>query len=177
MADDRMHYAGHIAAALAELLVLAVFLPFLFAFLLGYSLAPVAALIASTLVIEYGAAPVGLALGLTPPFVLFTLCSVALGITLFLFSIIDTIGEHSERVRAFLERSAERGRRSRILTTYGICGLIPCVVTLGFYLCPPIAGVFGWKRDLSIVMIMAGYTGISIATILITLGFFDIFLR
>ncbi len=168
-------HPGHIWPGIAELLVLAVILPVAVAFVFGYSPPPVLALIASTLVIEYGAAPVGLGLGLPWPFVLFTLCCVALGVTLFLFSAIDTLGERSERVRNFLQRSAEKGRKSRILTKYGIYGLVPCVITLGFYICPPVAGVFGWKRNLSILMIMAGYTGAAIATTLLTLGIFNAF--
>lgn len=176
MDDERKHPAGIIAVAIAKLLVLAGILPFLGTFVLGYSPAATTALVASTFIIEYGAAPVGLALGLPPLYVLFVLCSVALGVTLFLFGIIDALGEQSARVRGFLARSAERGEKSRILATYGIYGLIPCVMTLGFYVCPPVAGIFGWRRDLSVLMIMAGYTGISIATVLLTLGIFDIFL-
>ncbi len=178
MADETLpHYAGHIAIALAKLLLLAVVLPLLPAFLLGLSVPSVLALIGSTLVIEYGAAPVGLGLGLHPLYVLVILTCIALGVTLFLFDILDTLGEHSERVKGFLKRSGERGRASPILSKYGIYGLVPCVMTLGFYVCPPISSVFGWKRDLSILMIMAGYIGISIATILLTLGIFDLLLR
>jgi hypothetical protein len=178
MADDSPpHYAGHLAFAFAELLVLAVVIPLIPAFLFGLSLPAVFAMIGSTLVIEYGAATVGLGLGLHPLYVLLILTSVALGVTLFLFGIIDTLQGHSERVNRFLQRSAERGRQSRILTSYGIYGLIPCVMTLGFYVCPPVSCVFGWKRDLSILMIMAGYIGISIATILVTIGIFDLVLR
>jgi hypothetical protein len=178
MEDEALsHYAGHIAVALAKLLLLAVALPLLFTFLFGLSLPATLALIGSTLVIEYGAAPVGIGLGLHPIYVLFTLTCIAFGVTLFLFDILDTLGEHSERVAGFLKRSEERGRNSPILSKYGIYGLVPCVMTLGFYVCPPISCVFGWKRDLSILMIMTGYTGISIATILLTLGIFDLFLR
>ena len=177
MDHGRKHPAGILVAATAELLVLAGVLPFLGAFVLGYSPAAVAALVASAFIIEYGAAPVGLALGLSPLYVLVVLCSVALGVTLFLFGIIDAAGEHSERVQRFLAWSAEKGRKSRILARYGIYGLIPCVITLGFYVCPPVAGVFGWRRDLSVLMIMAGFAGIAIAMILLTAGIFDLFLR
>ena len=176
MADTAPFPGSHLGTGITGLVVLAFVLPIAAAYLIGYPTAPALALIGSTLIIEYGAGPVGLGLGLSPLYVLFTLCCVALGVTLFLFSLIDTLGERSERVKNFLQRSAEKGRRSRILTTYGIYGLIPCVITLGFYVCPPIAGVFGWKRDLSVLMIMTGYTGVSIATILLTTGIFDLFL-
>jgi uncharacterized membrane protein len=131
--------------------------------------------VTSTLVIEYGAAPVGIGLNLPPLFVLGTLSSVALGVTLFLFDLIDTLGEHSARVRGFLARSAERGRRSAVLTKYGIYGLVPCVMVLGFWVCPPVASVLGWKRATSIVLIMAGYLIASVATLALTLGILNLF--
>lgn len=178
MTDETLpHYALHIAYAAGKLLLLAVALPLLPAWVLGFSLPAVLALIGSTFIIEYGAAPVGLGLGLNPIYVLFTLTSIALGVTLFLFDILDTLGEHSKRVRGFLERSAQRGKASSLLSKYGIYGLVPCVMTLGFYVCPPVACVFGWNRDLSLVLILAAYTGISVATILLTLGVFDLFPR
>ena len=178
MADEiRPHYPGHIALAVVKVALLVVALPLSAAFISGYPPAPALALIASTLVIEYGAAPVGLALGLPPPVVLLTLCSIALGVTLFLFDAVDLLRERSEWIGGFLQRSAEKGRQSRILATYGIYGLVPCVMILGFYVCPPVAGIFGWRRDHSIFMIMAGYTGIAVVTILLTEGIFDIFFR
>ncbi|OPY38504.1 MAG: hypothetical protein A4E35_00927 [Methanoregula sp. PtaU1.Bin051] len=171
-----LHYTGHVAWAIAKLLLLVFVLPLLPAVASGMPVPAVLALIISTLVIEYGAAPVGLGFGLHPVYVLLALTSIGLGVTLFLFDILDTIGEHSERVKRFLTRSAERGRSSPLFAKYGVCGLVPCVMTLGFYVCPPVACVFGWKRDHSILMIMAGYVGISIATILLTMGIFDLLL-
>jgi hypothetical protein len=82
--------------------------------------------------------------------------------------------EHSERVARFLEKSAEHARRSAVLSKYGMYGLIPCVMTLGFYVCPPVSWVFGWRRDLSIILIMAGYAAISIATIMLSAGIFSL---
>jgi hypothetical protein len=91
-----------------------------------------------------------------------------------MFDIFDTLGEHSERIANFLAGSGERARQSKVLSQYGVYGLVPCVMTLGFYACPPIAWVFGWRRDLSILMTMAGYAAISIVTILVSLGIFDV---
>jgi hypothetical protein len=48
------------------------------------------------------------------------------------------------------------------------------VVTLGFYVCPPVSWVLGWRRDRSILLIMAGYITISIVTILATMGIFSL---
>jgi len=178
MADVRFpQHAGRLAAAVARFLLLSVGIPVLFALAAGIPVSFVLALVFSTLVIEYGAAPVGIGLGLSPLYVLFALVCVALAVTLFLFDIIDTLSESSDRVRRFLERSAEKGRRSRLLSKYGICGLAPLVITLGFYACPPVSCILGWDRTRSILVIMAGYTGIAIATILVTTGIFNIILR
>jgi len=175
IAEMPSRWYGPFAVALAELLLLTAILPVIVGIAAGYPAISILALIGATLIVEYGAAPAGLGLGLSPPYVLFTLCSVALGVTLFLFSAIDGLGDLSGRVRSFLDRSADRGRRSRILAKYGIFGLIPCVMVLGFYVCPPVSSVFGWNRNISILMIMAGFACISLVTILITRGIFAAF--
>jgi uncharacterized membrane protein len=163
-----------LCGAIAKGMVLVVVLPIVAALLFAQPLSSTIALITSTLVIEYGAAPVGLGLGLPPVFVLYVLVCVALGVTLSLFDIFDLLGEQSKKVARFLEKSAERAKHTPVLTKYGIYGLVPCVLTLGFYVCPPVSWVLGWRRDHSILLIMAGYIAISSVTILATLGLFSI---
>jgi uncharacterized membrane protein len=99
---------------------------------------------------------------------------VALGVTLALFDVFDILGEHSERVSRFLKKSSERAKQSSFLTKYGIYGLVPGVMTLGFYVCPPVSWVLGWPRNRSILLIIAGYIVISIVTILATMGIFSL---
>ena len=168
------HYLEHLAGALARFGLIAVIMPVIPVIIFSLSLPATLALITTTFVIEYGAAPIGIGLGLHPIFVLYVLVCIALGVTLFLFDIFDTLGEHSERVAKFLRNSGERAKKSKILSKYGMYGLVPCVMTLGFYVCPPIVWVFGWRRDLSILMTMAGYISISVVTILFSLGIFDL---
>ena len=160
--------------AITKALVLVVVLPLIPAFLFTLSIPSTLALIASTLVIEYGAAVIGIGVGLPPVFVLYVLTCVALGVTLALFDVFDILGEHSERVSQFLKKSSERAKQSSFLTKYGIYGLVPCVFTLGFYVCPPVSWVLGWRRDRSILLIMAGYITISIVTILAMMGIFSL---
>jgi uncharacterized membrane protein len=105
------------------------------------------------------------------------LICIAVGVTLFLFDIFDMMGEHSERVARFLDIAGTRAKKSKILSKYGIYGLVPCVMTLGFYACPPIAWAFGWRRDISILMIMTGYISISVVTVLISMGIFDLLVK
>ena len=168
------HYLFHLCGAITKALVLVVVLPLTPAFLFTIPIPSTLALITSTLVIEYGAAPIGIGLGLPPVFVLYVLACVALGVTLTLFDIFDLLGEHSERVSRFLKKSEERAGRSMFLKKYGMYGLVPCVITLGFYVCPPVSWVMGWRRDRSILLIMAGYITISIVTILATMGIFSL---
>ena len=153
-------------------LLLAIIFPLVPAVLSGISLSSSLALISSTFVIEYGAAALGIGLGLPPIYILYVLVCVAAGVTLTMFDIFDRAGEYSPRVSRFLEKTEERAHRSTILTKYGIFGLIPCVFTFGFYVCPAVSRVMGWRRDLSILLIMGGYISISIVTLLATMGIF-----
>ena len=168
------HYLLRLFGTIIKALVMVFVLPITPAFLFTIPLPPTLALITSTLVIEYGAAPIGIGLGLNPVFVVYVLVCVALGVTLVLFDIFDILGEHSERVSRFLKKSSERAKQSSFLTKYGIYGLVPGVMTLGFYVCPPVSWVLGWRRDRSILLIMAGYITISIVTILATMGIFSL---
>jgi len=167
-------YLLQLCGAITKTLVLVVVLPLTPAFLYPIPIPSTLALITSTLIIEYGAVPIGIGLGLPPVFVLYVLACVALGVTLTLFDIFDVLGEHSERVSRFLKKSSERAKRSSFLTRYGTYGLVPGVMTLGFYVCPPVSWVLGWPRNRSILLIMAGYIIISIVTILATMGIFSL---
>lgn len=168
------HYLEHLWGALARFGLIAIILPVTPVVIFNISLSATLALMTSTFVIEYGAAPVGIGLGLPPFFVFYVLVCIASGVLFFMFDIFDTLGEHSERIANFLAGSGERARQSKILSKYGIYGLVPCVMTLGFYACPPIVWVFGWRRDHYILMTMVGYAAISIVTILVSLGIFDV---
>lgn len=171
------HYVDHLIRALARIILLAIVLPLIPVFIFSISLPATLALMTSTFVIEYGAAPIGIGLGLHPLYVLFVLVCIAIGVILFLFDIFDALGEHFERVAKFLEKSGERAKQSKILSKYGIYGLVPCVMILGFYVCPPVAWVFGWRRDFSILLTMAGYIAISFVTVLLSLGIFYLLFR
>jgi hypothetical protein len=159
---------------IAKGIILAVVLPIVPALVFNIPLPSVLALIASTFIIEYGAAAAGIGMGLPPLYVLYAVTCIALGVTLTLFNIFDLLGRNSERVSDFLVKSSERAGRSVFLKKYGIYGLVPCVITLGFYVCPPVSWVMGWQKNRSVLLIMGGYIGIALVTILATIGFFKI---
>jgi hypothetical protein len=171
------HYVEHLGGAVIKFILVAIALPLLPALAFRESLASTLALMTSTFVIEYGAAPIGIGMRLHPLYVLFVLTCIAAGVTLFMFDIFDMMGEHSERVARFLQHAGERAGKSKILSTYGIYSLVPFVMTLGFYACPPVAWVFGWSRHKSILMIMTGYVAISVVMVLISVGIFDLLMK
>ncbi len=168
-------YARDLGWALAKFGFTVIALPLVPVFLFGLSLPSTIALMTSTFIIEYGAAAVGVGLDLNPFFVLFVLLCIAAGVTMLLFDIFILVGMHSARVGKFLKKASERAGQSKIISKYGIYGLIPCVMTLGFYACPPIAWVLGWDRTRSFIVIMVGYFAVSVATILASIGILKLF--
>jgi hypothetical protein len=164
----------NLVVAISKGIVLVVVLPLAAAIIFAQSPATAIALITTTLVIEYGAAPIGIGLGLDPVFVLFVLTSVALGITLFLFDLFNTLGRHSGRAARFLVRSEEKIKQSKLISRYGMYGLVPCVLTLGFYVCPPVSWALSWRRDSCLLLIMGGFIAISGILILVTFGLLSV---
>lgn len=159
-------FLTRLTGALSKGIMLTLVIPLATALLFNIPAIETLSLIGTTLVIEYGAAPLGVVLGLPGLFIFFVLACVALGVMIALYDIFDSISDHSERVRTFLERSRKRAAGSKVLSRYGIYGLVIVALTLGFYLCPPISWVCGWDRNTSIVCTMAGYCVVTIALIL-----------
>lgn len=174
--ETAIHSFRHSAGALAVSAALAIVLPLAVASVTRQSLPVTLALMGSTFIIEYGAAPVGILGGLEPLFVLFVLACIALGVTLLLFGLCGTLAEHWPRFACFLERTRIRADGSLILAKYGVLGLLPLVIVLGFYVCAPVACIFGWRRDHATLLIMAGYLIACTLTILATLGILDVIL-
>lgn len=167
-------YIRPLMGAILKCVGFVVIIPVAAAYLFSQSIPATLALIPSTLLIEYGAAPLGLGLGLHPVFVLAAIISIALGIVLPMFDIFDTLGQHSTRVAQFLARSEAKVNQSAFISKYGIYGLIPCVLTLGLYVCPPVSWALGWRRDHAILLTMGGFIAITLILILITLGVFQV---
>jgi hypothetical protein len=172
---DRATFLRHIMAALGRGIFIAIILPLLPVIIFGIPLMPTLALIASGLVIEYGAAPVGLALGLPPLVVFYVLMCTETGIFLGLFDIFDTIGHSSPRVAAFLDNSREFVHRHALAERYGILGLIPCEVLLGVYINAPASWVLGWRKDYSLLITMVAYVLCLLVTILATAGLLQMY--
>jgi len=145
-------------------------IPMALAPLFNAKLSKTLTLMASTFALEYFAASVGAGMGLNPFFVLITILSVGSGVVVLMFGIFEFMGTRSKRISGFLARSHEKAQKSKMMRRYGIYGLIPGAVFLGFYVCPAIAWILGWKKDLSAALIIFGLGAASAIVLLSTLG-------
>ena len=159
----------------AGCVTLAVVMPLVPAVALGISLSRTIALISTAFLIEYGAAPFGIVLGLPPVFVLYVLVCVEAGIFIGLFELFTAVGNTSERVGRFLETTTQIANRSKTIHRYGILGLVPLEILIGVYICAPVSWVLGWPRNVSLAVTMAGYCIATVITILATIGLIRIF--
>jgi len=166
--------AIRIGIAFVQFFLIALLLPLIPALLFGLSFPATLALMASGFIIEYGASPLGIGLKLPPVFVLFVLVCIAAGTMLLLFDLFRLIGDSSIRISRFLEKARIRAQGSRIISRYGIWGLIPCVWILGFYVCTPVAWVLGWNRTHAIAITLAGFIFAATITILASMGLFAV---
>ena len=157
-------------AALARGVFIARVLPLLPVILFKYPLIPTLAVIGSGFLLEYGAAPVGIALGLPPLFVFWVLMCTEIGIFLGLFDIFDSIGHTWPPVANLLERTTQFVRKSTLAERYGIVALIPCEILIGVYANAPVAWVLGWHKYRSLAFTMIGYLPCLVLTILATIG-------
>ena len=67
-------------------------------------------------------------------------------------------------------KSHEKAKKSRFISKYGVYGLLPAVPFLGFYVCPAIAWIFGWKRGFAATLIIMGFVIISTIMLLSSIG-------
>lgn len=161
--------------AVGWVILLGLVLPVLSASVLGLSLSSALALVASAFLIEYGAVPIGIGLGLPVVYVLCAVTSVGAGIFLGITGIIDTMGEASGRVAGFLKKTRSISERSKMFDRYGIAGLFPCCILFGVYICAPVSRLFGWRLARSFAVTLAGYSTAAVFTALATLGLIRVF--
>jgi uncharacterized membrane protein len=167
---DRYLFLRHIAAALVQGVFIALVLPLLSMILFGYPPMPTLALIGSGLVVEYGAAPLGIALGLSPLFVFWVLMCTEIGIFLGLFDIFDAVGHTWRPAADLLAGTRQFIHQYSLAERYGILGLVPCEILIGVYANAPVSWVLGWHKERSLAFTMAGYIPCLVLTILATIG-------
>ena len=96
----------------------------------------VLAVISGTLLLEYAAVVVGIALSIDDALVFCIVSLVAAGIIFFQLSLFDNIGKSSPRVAGFLERTRRKYGSSPVVKKYGVIALFPGILVVGFYICP-----------------------------------------
>jgi hypothetical protein len=114
------------------------------------------ALFSATLLVEYGAAAVGISFGLSPAFLFAFITAVTVAIVCALFAVFDTLAASSDRVSRFLGWAQQNYAGSRFVRNYGIFSLVPLILLIGFYFTPPVAWFMGWERRRSIVLMVIG---------------------
>ena len=170
MSWNKYLFLRHVILALGRGVLFAIVLPLLPVILFGYPFMPTLAIIGSGFLLEYGAAPVGIALGLSPLFVFWVLMCTEIGIFLGLFEIFDSIGHTWPLVGNFLDRTRHEIDKSTLLVRYGILGLIPCEVIIGVYANAPISWVLNLDKYRALVFTMIGYIPSLVLTILVAIG-------
>lgn len=168
--SDRYLFLRHLAAALARGVSVALVLPLLSSLIFKEPLMPTLALAGSGLVIEFGAAPLGIALGLSPLFVFWVLMCTETGIFIGLFDIFDAVGHTWKAAADLLVTTKQFIHRHSLAERYGILGLVPCEILIGVYANAPVSWVLGWPQGRALLLTMAGYVPCLILTILATNG-------
>jgi hypothetical protein len=167
---DRYLFLRHIAAALVQGVFVALVLPLLVMFLFQEPFVPTLALIGSGFVIEYGAAPVGIALGLPPLFVFWVLTCTEIGIFIGLYDIFDAVGHTWPPAADILAGTQQFLQKNPVAGRYGIFGLVPCEILIGVYANAPVSWVMDWNKLRSLAFTMAGYVPCLVLSILATIG-------
>ena len=149
---DRYLFLRHMAAALAQGVFVAVVLPIFSLLIFGYPLLSTRARIGSGAgPRSIGAAPVGIALGLSPLFVFFVLVCTGMGIFIGLFDIFDAVGHTWPPAADFLARTTHLFGPNSPAERYGILGSVPCEIIIGVYANAPRSWVLGWHKDRSVL--------------------------
>lgn len=173
---DRDTILCHISSAFGRGIACALVLPLIPAVLFGFSLSSTLALIGSGLLIEYGAAPVGIALGLPPIFVFYILICTEAGLFLCLFDIFDTIGHTWKPASRLLDKTHQFVHQSATVERYGILALIPAEILFGVYINAPASWVMGWREGYALLLTMGAYCLALVITIFLTIGLFQAYI-
>ena len=171
---DRATILKKTGSALGRGVLLILVLPLLPAIILNYPVIATLATIGTGLILESTAAPVGIALDLSPAYVFYILVCTEAGLFLCMYDIFETIGHGSPRISRFLEKSRHFADSSPTLKKYGILGLIPCEILFGVYLNAPLAWVLGWREDYSLALTLIGYLPQLVITIWIGTGLLNL---
>ncbi|MDN7024571.1 hypothetical protein FGU65_06670 [Methanoculleus sp. FWC-SCC1] len=158
------------AAAAILLLIFAV--PLILGIASSIGSPAVITLIVSTLLLQAGAAVVGLGFGLHPLVTLALVTSVAAGIMLVIFELSDLLASRSARFNSLLQKIDEKTKNVDYFRKYGVLILIPIIWIPGIalYGTPIVARLFQYPRTLSVLCMLIGWLIASAVVMAMALG-------
>jgi predicted Na+-dependent transporter len=148
-----------ISKAAIYFFIFAVGIPLVLGLLAGLSSTQILTLITSTFLLQAASPPVGLAMGLSTPGILFILACFAIGIVLAIFEICDSLAASSDRVRKWVDNIEEKTRKYPQIQKYGpvTCIGIAWIPGVGLYGTPIIAWILRWKRIPALFFTVCGF--------------------
>ncbi|HUU75189.1 MAG TPA: hypothetical protein VMW63_03765 [Methanoregulaceae archaeon] len=152
--------------AIVLFIVFAVAIPVTVGVIYGVPASSILSLILSTTVLQAAAPPLGLALGLNPPGILFIMATFAIGMVVAILEVCDSLALSSDRVKRWIDNIGKKMEKYPAIQKYGAvsCIAIAWVPGIGLYGTPIIAWILGWKR---IPVIMFTTLGFVIASLFV----------
>lgn len=153
-----------IGKAIMFFVVFAMAIPIALGLIFGVPPGKILSLIGSTILLQAGAPPVGVGLGLTNPTIIVIMACFALGMVAAISEACDSLATSSERVRAWIDNMEQKTREYPQIQRFGpvSCILIAWIPGIGLYGTPVISWVLRWKRIPSTLFTVAGFTIASI---------------
>jgi len=155
-----------VGKAVLFFLMFAVAVPLVLGLVYGVPLRKILSFIGTTLVLHAWASPVGLALGLGTIGIIIIMACFALGISIAIFEICDSLALSSEWVRKRIEKMEKITEKYPQIKRFGpaACSFTVWIPGIGLYGTPVIAWILRWKRAPSIVFTVIGFL---IATLIV----------
>jgi predicted Na+-dependent transporter len=156
---NRRAVAQRIMLAMAFLIMLSIAVPLILGAMLGVDAGVILGFIGATFALQAASPPLGLALGLSPAFILVIMAFFALGIVVAIREACDALSLVSSRVRAWIARLEQKTKKHPFIKRYGAvsCILIAWIPGIGLYGTPVISWLLRWKRVPSLLFTTLGF--------------------
>ncbi len=156
---NRRAAVQRIMLAVAFLIVLSIAIPLILGAILGVDSGVILGFIGATFALQAASPPLGLALGLSPAFILIIMAFFALGIVIAIREACDALALVSPRVRAWIARLEQKTEKHPFIKRYGpvSCVLIAWIPGIGLYGTPVIAWILRWRRVPSLLFTTLGF--------------------
>jgi uncharacterized membrane protein len=133
------------------------------------------ATLASVPLVEYLAISVGIGLDLNPIVAFLLTVLPSTGICMLVIGLLTFLGEQSERAMRFQGRIQQKIEKYPKVKRYGVASSFVFVIITGIYIGSGISFLLGWPRALSLIIMAAGISFITMLIGLGTLGIVELF--